>query len=810
MSSASAYSSNKSGPSFYLGMTCGKLLWTFSLFVSAQYLQKYAVPYGVYLFLLFLGGSLVFTALQQPWKSKKILKRNQWVKVWANGILLAVQWYLWSVAVRNLGPVKVLLMEHCEICLLYFINVCAGWSKIQGHKLNGALIMAIGYLILMWAPSYQADSMTDESLNEPVLDFEGEAVAQAVQTSSSTSALIGTVSIILSSLVTLTRRKYKKLNVEVGGTKRLHTLSMATAAATLFPLFLIEYTAAGSEVVMFPPTFWTTYGTIILFSVVGSFYLSSVAETHGVDDSTFAKYSTTAGFVFSIVLSVFFPEQGLNPSTFIAAMLVLWGMKKMTAADTDLESDIPMFNSRSLSVHLGGTKHSSLKLILKHILDSKDSRRIFFFLCINLMFMFVEVVYGVLTNSLGLLSDAGHMLFDCTALAIGLYASYISKLEPNKVYSYGFGRYEVLSGFVNGVFLVFIAFYILVESIERIMEPQEINSDNLLVVSSLGFAVNLVGLCFFHDHHHGHDHGGHSHGHSSGADSHKHEHGHEHHDGCDHGHGHGHSDIESDHSTAITVSGAEDHHHHDHDHDHDHCNGHAHAHGGAHKKHKEGKHKPHSHDHDHDHDHGHSHGHGHGDKHKHGHTHKKKEKKKEKAGHSHSHAEHDHDGHDHHGHDHNHNMHGIFLHVLADTLGSLGVIVSSIFIKYFGWTISDPICSLFISVLIFGSVLPLLQQSADVLLQRTPPSFERKFQAVLSKVERLPGVLTYRNPHLWCYKGSTYIGSLHVQIDKTANEQTVLNQVIALFREKGVNLMTVQIEKSDLVSRLADNTRIEF
>ena len=88
-----------------------------------------------------------------------------------------------------------------------------------------------------------------------------------------------------------------------------------------------------------------------------------------------------------------------------------------------------------------------------------------------------------------------------------------------------------------------------------------------------------------------------------------------------------------------------------------------------------------------------------------------------------SHHGHHHHGH-HHGHDHHHhhgnsNMKGVFLHVLADTLGSVGVIISSLLIQYYGWLIADPICSMFIAVLVFASVLPLLRDSTQSLLLAT-------------------------------------------------------------------------------------------
>jgi solute carrier family 30 (zinc transporter), member 5/7 len=142
------------------------------------------------------------------------------------------------------------------------------------------------------------------------------------------------------------------------------------------------------------------------------------------------------------------------------------------------------------------------------------------FLAINLIFMFVEFFYGVYSNSLGLISDAFHMFSDCCSLLVALAAAYISmSREANAEYSYGYARAEVLSGFFNGVFLIFVAFNVFIESIERIYEPQYIEGSSLLLVSVLGLLVNLVGLVFFHEHAHG---GGEcSHGHS-------HDHGHDH------------------------------------------------------------------------------------------------------------------------------------------------------------------------------------------------------------------------------------------------------------------------------------------
>jgi solute carrier family 30 (zinc transporter), member 5/7 len=128
------------------------------------------------------------------------------------------------------------------------------------------------------------------------------------------------------------------------------------------------------------------------------------------------------------------------------------------------------------------------------IFSDKNSRNLFMFLLLNLSFAFVELFYGVWTNSLGelrhcsisqlstdrfpipgLISDSFHMFFDCTGLLAGLAASVITKWKANDKYSYGYVRAEVIAGFVNSLFLLFISFFILSESVERLIEPPEVS-----------------------------------------------------------------------------------------------------------------------------------------------------------------------------------------------------------------------------------------------------------------------------------------------------------------------------------------------
>ncbi|KAL3464572.1 cation efflux family-domain-containing protein [Aspergillus heterothallicus] len=108
-------------------------------------------------------------------------------------------------------------------------------------------------------------------------------------------------------------------------------------------------------------------------------------------------------------------------------------------------------------------------------------------------------------------------------------------------------------------------------------------------------------------------------------------------------------------------------------------------------------------------------------------------------------------GHDHgHGHSHgNENMHGIFLHILADTLGSVAVVISTILVHYSGWSGYDPIASCMIAILIFASAVPLVSSTAKSLLLALPADVEYNVRETLSGVSTLRGVVGYTVPKFW-------------------------------------------------------------
>ncbi|MEK4229851.1 cation diffusion facilitator family transporter [Solibacillus sp. FSL H8-0538] len=111
--------------------------------------------------------------------------------------------------------------------------------------------------------------------------------------------------------------------------------------------------------------------------------------------------------------------------------------------------------------------------------------------CIITSYMIVEAIGGYLTNSLALFSDAGHMLSDAVSLGIALLAFTFGEKAANASKTYGYKRFEILAAVLNGVTLILIALFIFYEAIERFANPPEIATTGMLVISSIGLAVNI-------------------------------------------------------------------------------------------------------------------------------------------------------------------------------------------------------------------------------------------------------------------------------------------------------------------------------
>lgn len=321
---------------------------------------------------------------------------------------------------------------------------------------------------------------------------------------------------------------------------------------------------------------------------------------------------------------------------------------------------------------------------------------------LNFAFMLVQLSYGFLTGSLGLLSDSIHMFFDCVALIVGLCAAVMSKWPPNSRFPHGYGKVDTLSGFANGIFLMLvtrdadnppltvsriISVEIIYEAVERLSTGSQMHRiSELLVVSAAGLAVNLVGIFVF-----------------------------------EHGDGH--------------------------------------------------------------HGHGHSHSHG------------------------------------------NENMHGIFLHILADTLGSVAVVISTVLVHYSGWSGFDPIASCLIAILIFASAVPLVSSTAKSLLLTLPADAEYNVRDTLAGVSTLRGVVGYTVPRFWLNDTATssahdhdhachahdhdhdhahdhahekldphVLGVIHVISSRGADLDDVRQRTVDFLRERDMDIL-VQVER---------------
>ncbi len=127
-------------------------------------------------------------------------------------------------------------------------------------------------------------------------------------------------------------------------------------------------------------------------------------------------------------------------------------------------------------------------------LKAGKERSLLFALILTSTFLAAEVVGGLVTGSLALISDAAHMLVDVTALGIALVAIKIARRPADAMRTFGYYRFEILAAAFNTILLFFVAIYILFEAYQRLKHPPEIYSMGMLVIASIGLAVNLISM----------------------------------------------------------------------------------------------------------------------------------------------------------------------------------------------------------------------------------------------------------------------------------------------------------------------------
>jgi solute carrier family 30 (zinc transporter), member 5/7 len=433
-----------------------------------------------------------------------------------------------------------------------------------------------------------------------------------------------------------------------------------------------------------------------------------------------------AGFAISIVMSFFSGDKQLDTLAILAFGAFWLGLHMRTARMVVVHSPgdgpgLPQHGHgaggppfvlgaglRQVALCLKGPVAREVRSIFAHAMARRDSRRMLMFLGVSAVFMVVEAAVGLLTNSLGLMGDAGHMLFDNAALLIGLWASYMSQLGPDPRFSYGYQRFEVVAGFVNSIFLVFVAITILIEALDRFFEPPSVSSDNLLLTSVGGFLVNLGGLMLFHDlahsgtNNHNHNHAGHQHDHGGSAS------------GAGDGHG---PDCYAE------VMGPK-------------------ALARYHRADKDDVPRAlvslFS----------------------------------------------------------NVNLQGVFLHLFADTLGSVSVIVSALLIHYYGLHVADPVCSSLVALLIIWSSCPLILRSASILLQRVPGQLEGPLEDCLHEIAGLEGVMRVGEADAWLLPVAVVL-SLRVEVAGGVDRQALLRhieRVVQAYLRRDCMELTIQLE----------------
>jgi zinc transporter 2 len=377
---------------------------------------------------------------------------------------------------------------------------------------------------------------------------------------------------------------------------------------------------------------------------------------------------------------------------------------------------------------------------------STSIRKLLIAVILCVVFMSVEVAGGIEANSLAILTDAAHLLSDVASFAISLFSLWAAGWEATPRQSYGFFRIEILGALVSIQMIWLLAGILVYEAILRLInDTGEVNGLLMFIVATFGLVVNIImAVLLGHDHGHGHDE--HNHGHSHGmtiSAPHHHHHEEEHPEDAHH---HGHEDPA---------------HHHGHE---DPAHHHGHEDAAHHHVHED---PAHHHGHEDDADH-------HGnpaepllDKPKNGHEQKKR----------------------------NINVQGAYLHVLGDSIQSVGVMIGGAVIWYKPeWKIVDVICTLVFSVIVLGTTIKMIRNILDVLMESTPREIDAtKLEKGLLEMEE---VVAIHELHIWAITVGKVLLACHVKIMPEANADMVLDNVINYIRrEYKISHVTIQIER---------------
>lgn len=263
---------------------------------------------------------------------------------------------------------------------------------------------------------------------------------------------------------------------------------------------------------------------------------------------------------------------------------------------------------------------------------------------ITAVIFLAEAAGGFLSNSLALLSDAGHVLTDAFALGLSMIAARVSRRPSDYRATYGYQRFGLLAAIVNGLSLVAIALFIFIESYHRFLAPPEINSPVMLSIATGGLLGNIVMALIL---------------------------------------GHGHEDL---------------------------------------------------------------------------------------------------------------NIKSAWLHVLGDTLSSVGVIVSGVVVYLTGWTYADPLAGVLIGFVIITGGFRVVREASGIFLEMVPRGFH--VETIAKRISEINGVMGIHDIHVWslAHKKIAFTAHIWVNDQKLSELEPLRKQIEAMLRELKINHILLQFE----------------
>jgi len=254
-------------------------------------------------------------------------------------------------------------------------------------------------------------------------------------------------------------------------------------------------------------------------------------------------------------------------------------------------------------------------------------KRLLLSFTLTLLILFAEVIGGIISKSLALLSDAGHMLTDVFALGLSMIAMRIGRRPSDRRATFGYQRIGLLAAVFNAVSLIVIALFIFYESYHRFLSPAQIHTTTMLTIAGVGLIGNILIALIL---------------------------------------GHSHKDL---------------------------------------------------------------------------------------------------------------NIKSAWLHVLGDTLSSVGVIISGIIIYYTGWLYADPVASILIGIIILFGGIRVIREALTIFLEMAPAGFD--VETIIKKVAEIPGVMGIHDVHLWSPSHRNVAFSAHIWVhDQKLSEVAGLRRTI--------------------------------